>query len=434
MSRVLLVAPRVGAEPSYPLLVAHAAPLLERAGHEVEAADLAFETRDELARRLAGGRFDWLGCVATLGGGAEVRRVFAAAAAPVRTFVIGPLPALDRRRALHMTGAELAVAPFEALPDALAWARAAEGDPPPGCAVSRGGILAEGPAPRGSRLADLPRPSVRLFDVGRYSHAVRAARKPYAAIVTSRGCARGCAYCPVPALFPGGFDARPADQVYAEMADLARAHGVRNVLVEDDQFLHDRARVVSLCDALGRDPLPLTWELVNGVRPDLADAHLLARMGRAGCRRIVFSFEHVGRPAHGVGYDYEVARAAVVAARRAGIGVGGYFIVGLPGVDARETQRGLVNAFRLRLDQAKFSPFVAVPGSPFAERTRPLGLPPAHAKRLCQAAELAFFAQPRVALSLLRDLASDPAALPTFARRALELGRVGGPYPFRTAL
>ena len=219
------------------------------------------------------------------------------------------------------------------------------------------------------------------------------------------------------------------------MAQLARDHGIRSIHIEDDYFLRDRGRVLELCELLRAEPLPVIWELLNGVRPDQVDAELLATMAAAGCRRLVFSFEHIApTPGAEVGHGWAVARQAVQAARAAEMRIGGYLMLGLPGRDLAETLRSIAYTLRLRLDYAKFTPYWFAPGSPHgAARGHLEGtcLSPAVVRNISRVAELGFFTQPRIAAALLRDVAEDPQAARTLLHRAWELLRAGGPVPMR---
>jgi radical SAM superfamily enzyme YgiQ (UPF0313 family) len=436
---MLLVQPRESAEPAYPLAIASLIPLLRRAGWEVRGADLHFDPPREIEQLARTLQPSWIGSPVVSQNAADVRFLLDTLRRCVnaRTFVFGPLAALDPERALRETGADIALG--SSVEAALAGLFGTDGDsdaaPPPGCVVLRNGLPLRGAPLRASALADLPLPDRTVFPVARYSHAVRAVARPYAAVISSRGCASGCPYCPVGAVRPG-FDARPPAQVYEEMRSLADEHGVRSIHFEDDNFLGDRGRVVALCELLRSRPIPVVWELLNGVRPSLVDAELLRIMGGAGCRRIVFSFEHLEPVlSDRSGTELDTARRAVEAARAAEMKIGGYFIVGLPGRALSATLRSLRDAFSLRLDYAKFTPFWFAPGSGYASRRPVLEatcLPEGLTRGLCRAAELGFFAQPAIAASLLRDLSSDPALARVVAGRAWELLKAGGATPQRS--
>jgi len=158
-------------------------------------------------------------------------------------------------------------------------------------------------------------------------------------------------------------------------------------------------------------------------------------MAQAGCVRIVFSFEHISSghtPA--VGQSLEVATAAVDAARQAGLRTGGYFIVGLPGVDLQETVASIIHALSLGLDDANFVPFYESPGSAYAGAGSSLDattLTKKTTSRLVQAAQLGFFGDMSTLGRLFADMIETPRTLPALAEKAWELLREGGPIPMR---
>ena len=217
---ILLVQPRVNAEPSYPLALAAMVPLLEGAGHTVEGIDLAFDEESTLHNRLQSGDVDWVGATVlhhNSEGVAQWMRPLVQQHG-IRTFVAGALPTLDPLAALAHTGAEFAVVgpPEETVAD-LVDAK----DP----RTVLGVVHSERPIPQArfhAPLALLPLPDRRVFHVEQYSYAMRSMATPYTQVYTSRGCLHHCPYCPVPALRPGRFDARSSHQVVTEWRTLVK--------------------------------------------------------------------------------------------------------------------------------------------------------------------------------------------------------------------
>ena len=107
--RVLLIQPRVSAEPAYPLALAGIIPLLEGAGHTVIGRDLCFDDESEITALAA--EVDWVGATVLHHNAPGVRRwmISLRESGQVRTFVAGALPTLDPLGALAQTGAEFAV-------------------------------------------------------------------------------------------------------------------------------------------------------------------------------------------------------------------------------------------------------------------------------------------------------------------------------------
>ncbi len=433
---VLLVQPRVSREPTYPLALAGLIPLLQGGGHTVHGVDLQFEPIERIREVLEEHPIQWVGATVLHHNAPDVSTWMAPLRGDrsIRCFVAGALPSLDPAGALARTGADFAVVgePEETVADLLA---ARDPGQVPGVVHRRGGVIHQAQPRVPSPLSMLPFPDRTVFPPARYSYAMRAEATPYTMVTTSRGCHRHCPYCPVPTLRPRGFDARPPDQIAAEWHSLVQDHGIRSIHVEDDSFLANPGRVRALCRLLKAQPLGAVWELVNGVRPNQVSAPLLAELAAAGCVRIVFSFEHISSghtPA--VGQRLEVARAAVDAARSSGMRVGGYFIVGLPGVDRQETIAAVLHAIRLNLDDANFVPFYESPGSAYAGAAAAVdatSLSRQASARVARAAQLAFFGDGRALGRLFTDMIHTPRTLPSLAQKAWELVRSGGPIPMR---
>ncbi len=426
MTTVVLLQPRASAEPAWPLGLASIAGVLRPLGARLAGYDLHHDPLEEVARGARGA--DLLVASVLPHNADEVRDALLALRGdgPRPTVVVGGLATLDPLDALARTGADAAICGH---PERAVAALVADPDARPAGTAWRGDAVK--PPRQHVRLADLPLPDREVFDPGRYSFAMRSMAMPYAQVFTSRGCDRRCPYCPVPSLHRC-FDPRPPAQVAEEFRLLAEGHGVRSVHVEDDRFLGDRERVLAICERLIRLDLELVWELVNGVRPDEVDDELLTAMARGGCRRIVYSFEHVGLPtADGVGHQPEVARRALHMARTRGMRVGGYFIVGLPGVSTAASVASVRRALALGLDDTNFVPLARVQGSAYGTGPTFAPMSSRSAQALATAAQLAFFGRPRPLARLAIDLAREPRTLPALARKAVELARHGGPVPVR---
>ena len=432
---VLLIQPRVSSEPTYPLALAGMIPLLKGAGHTVHGIDLQFEPETRIRELLAQHPIEWVGATVMHHNAAEVGRWMTNLGAdyPLQTFVAGALPTLDPEAALARTGADFAVVgePEETVADLVG---AIQPTQVPGIVHRKNGRICRASPRFPSPLDLLGAPDRSVFELSRYSYAMRAQATPYAMVTTSRGCHRHCPYCPVPALRPRGFDARSPESVVAEWRALVQA-GMASLHIEDDSFLADPGRVRAICRLLMAEPLGAVWELVNGVRPDQVTAPLLREMAAAGCTRIVYAFEHISS-GHGpaVGQSLQVAQAAVQAAREANMRVGGYFIVGLPGIDLQETIASILHALQLRLDDANFIVFYESPGSAYAGASSALDattIPKNTAARLVQVAQLGFFGDLKALRRLFADMIDTPRTLPALADKAWEILRKGGPIPMR---
>ncbi len=428
---VLLVQPRAASEWVYPVALATLSAVLRRHGHRVLGVDLQRATTGELLGVVERERPDWLGLPVMAHTAPDAASVLLRVRqrVPVRSWVQGVHPTVEPQRCLQRTGADWAVVgdPERTVPSLLV----GDASPGPGLArLVRGQLQGGSPATR-VPLASLPMPDRSLFPVRPYGYAMRALRLPYAALHASRGCPLACAHCSVPARRPAGLDARTPEQVVAEISALARDHGARSILIEDDAFLADPAWGMELGRQLELASLPVVLELVNGVRPAQADPSLLRQLAAGGLRRVVYGFEHVGPDTlGGVGCTPALARQAVAAARRCGLRVGGYFVVGLPGLSQPAVLAGLRRAIGLGLDDANFLPWYRDPGSAWAHEPPP-ALSRARAARLARGAQAAFFVHPRAALRLGGDLVAHPRIFGALADKAGEALWEAGPVPVR---
>lgn len=419
---VLLVEARHGAEPALPLALAQIASVLRADGHTLRGVDLAFDSLADVTRSPA----DVAVLYALPPELTGLRPVVEALRARgTRTALVGLAASFDPVRARAVSGADVAIAgdPERVL---AAWVGGADPDALPGvCSAARQVASRAARVP----LATLPLLDRSVFPLERYAHAMRSTASPVTQTFTSRGCARDCGPCPMPTRHPGGFDARPAEQVADEVGRLVTDHGVRCLHVEDDAFVTGRAHAVAVSRALRPLRGKLGWELVNGVRPADMDPDLIDELADGGCVRVVFGFEHLGRGEDGTVCDPAHAARLVAHARRRGLRVGGYFIVGLPGVATPADLVATWRALRLGLDDANFTPYVALPESRWTRGGAVDAGRVAHLHSVVATAS--FLARPSVAATFARDIARDPHVLGALVSKAFELGAGGGPYPLR---
>jgi radical SAM superfamily enzyme YgiQ (UPF0313 family) len=155
-----------------------------------------------------------------------------------------------------------------------------------------------------------------------------------------------------------------------EWRRLYTLYGVDSLLVEDDLFTEDRGRVLSLCRALIDKPIGVTWELLNGVRPEQLDHELLSAMAQAKCTRLALSLESANPSvleSLGRSPDLSHVYTVVESARKNNISTTGYFMLGLPGESPQDRQKTFDMAVELGLDMAHFTQASAWPGCSWDE-------------------------------------------------------------------
>jgi len=278
-------------------------------------------------------------------------------------------------------------------------------------------------------LEDLAWPDRLSIPLNRYRTIM--ARRPFATVMSSRGCPFKCSFC-----FKHAADQRstfrsPRDLV-AEMTYLVRNHGVREIMFYDDVFTMRRKRVFAICEEIRRERLRVRWEAPT--RVDLVDPALLRAMAAAGCIRLRFGIES-GSPELLVRMkkqaDLNRIHTAVKVAADAGIETFAYFIVGYLGETQGQYRQTLDLARALPLNYASFYTATPLPGTALFREAVEAGVVDAgywhryvrdpniervpfmvpHADRLARDAYAAFYFRRAAVKSIMRRVREPRAAL-----------------------
>lgn len=222
----------------------------------------------------------------------------------------------------------------------------------------------------------LPFPAYHLYEIEKYRISSVAARKnPVVWLETSRGCPFGCVYCNK-TIFGRTYRVKSPERVVEEFIRVKKL-GVKEVHILDDNFTNDIERAKKICDLLIEKSVNMTWCTTNGIRVDRVDLELLKKMKRAGCYRIHIGIESgnqniLNRIKKGI--TLEKVRKAVKLAREAGLDVGGYFMIGLPGETEKTMQETIDFAKSLRLDLAKIAICIPLPATELFNELNKRGL------------------------------------------------------------
>uniref|UniRef100_A0A6M3JB83 Putative radical SAM superfamily protein n=1 Tax=viral metagenome TaxID=1070528 RepID=A0A6M3JB83_9ZZZZ len=225
---------------------------------------------------------------------------------------------------------------------------------------------------KGSRIYDLdsiPLPAYNLIDFSKYSKS--AERKsvdsprllPYARIMTSRGCPMGCSFCQVKIIAGQEFRPRSSESVLKEIRWLKETYGIKSLIFDDDNLLHDKKRAKEIFQGMIDRNLVMPWVSI-GLAVFKLDKDMLDLMKASGCEYIAVAIESgtkrilkiINKP---VNFDY--ARKMVSYAREIGIYVAANFIVGFPTETWDEIRQTLNFAEDIGVDYAKIFHLVPLP-------------------------------------------------------------------------
>ncbi|MBN1497859.1 MAG: B12-binding domain-containing radical SAM protein [Spirochaetes bacterium] len=236
-----------------------------------------------------------------------------------------------------------------------------KGDDPagvPGIAYRNGASIAMTGRHTGENIDSIPLPARDLLRPGDFS----AYRRMAVSMIASRGCPNRCSFCSVRTIWGDRYLVRSVDSVIAEIAECVERFGADMVNFEDDNLFHSRERAAALLDGLisfqKKSGRRLDLAAMNGISIEHLDDDIIVQMRRAGFSELNISLmtrSAALQESHGRPFDSGQFAMMARAARRRGMNVRAYFILGLPDQTAGEARETI--AFLRDLD-VKFFPSV----------------------------------------------------------------------------
>lgn len=216
-----------------------------------------------------------------------------------------------------------------------------------------------------NNLDDLPFPARHLFNKRNYTYP-DALLKPAMPIITSRGCPADCNYCNSKSIFAHRFRTRSPQNVLEEIEYLIREYGVKEIHIWDDNFTTQKTRVFRIRDEIKKRNIRLKFAFPNGLRADYVDEEVLKALKDMGTYSIAFGVESgsqevLDRVNKNIKLE-EIERAFKLA-RKIGLEIWGFFMLGLPGDTADSIKDTIDFAIKLNPDVAKFHILKPFPGS-----------------------------------------------------------------------
>ncbi|HPO13446.1 MAG TPA: radical SAM protein [Candidatus Hydrogenedentes bacterium] len=236
----------------------------------------------------------------------------------------------------------------------------------------------------GNIVTNPPRPAARDLDV--FPHPLRTIyqhelyiplpnqcrRTPATTVITARGCPYGrCAFCYQGGLYASPYRRRSPENVIDEIARLKRDYGIREIIFWDDNFVTSPKWMDTFCSLLDREKLDITWTVQS--RVNTVSEEILKRMAASGCYNIHFGLESGNQQMLKVankGITLDQSRAAVKAAKKAGLEVRASFIIAMPTETPAMAEETIRFACELNVDYMIFYPFHFQPGTPLTELAR----------------------------------------------------------------
>jgi radical SAM superfamily enzyme YgiQ (UPF0313 family) len=214
-------------------------------------------------------------------------------------------------------------------------------------------------------LDNIPYPRYENFDLKIYTKEIP--------LITSRGCPYKCIFCPH-SIMASKFRARSAVNVVDEI-EYWYAQGIRHFVVDDDNFTLVKKRVSDICDEIEERRLKgLFIRCSNGIRADMVDRNLLARMKEVGVREVGFGADggnnRVLLDIVKKGETIETIKRAIQDAIGVGLQVRLFIILGHPGETVSDIEDSFALAQRYSLIRLHLNNPVPYPGTELFEWVR----------------------------------------------------------------
>lgn len=224
-------------------------------------------------------------------------------------------------------------------------------------------------------LDSIPFPARHLLNMEKYfglkaSHGERRHDR-FSPIITSRGCAAKCTFCTAYKVWGRQFRTRSPENVIAEMRHIKEKYGIEEIMFEDDNVTLNPKRAEIIFDKMIEENIEMKWDTPNGVAAWTLNEELIYKMKRSGCYQINFALESgnqyvldniIKKP-----LNLEKVKPLVRYARKIGVDVGIFLVIGMPG----ETEKQMWDSFYMAADLDIYRPHISVatpyPGSELYE-------------------------------------------------------------------
>ncbi len=211
------------------------------------------------------------------------------------------------------------------------------------------------PRQRIDNLDSLPLPAYHLIPGLRY-YKTYARKKPFMGILTSRGCPFSCIFCSKD-VFENRITMRSPENIIEEIDLLVNKYGIRQIDILDDNFTIEPRRVERLCDLIINRNYKICINLQSGIRADKVDEELMKKMKRAGVFKISFGVESGNNTVlreTKKDLDLDKVLEASGLARKYGMVIIGFFMIGLPGDNEYTLQETIDFAIKMNPHIANF--------------------------------------------------------------------------------
>ena len=204
----------------------------------------------------------------------------------------------------------------------------------PGLAIKKNGKWSHLPREPIQPLDSVPFPDYQGFNLDSY------VAKKSLLVEWSRGCLGRCSFCKNYRL-TSGYRHRSGERVMEEIRTLVSKHGIKKFTVCDNLLNGNIAQLKNVCESVIQENIIIEWSGQIAPRKEM-DLELFNKMYRAGCRKIQIGVESgsdsVLKAMRKI-YSSATAQSNIRMAKKAGMEVEIFIMVGFPGEGRKEFQK-----------------------------------------------------------------------------------------------
>jgi radical SAM superfamily enzyme YgiQ (UPF0313 family) len=168
-------------------------------------------------------------------------------------------------------------------------------------------------------------------------------------VMATRGCPFMCTFCNMASIFGRKHRVRKPAAIVAEIKFLKENYKIKKFEIIDDNLTFNPDYVKEFCRLLIKEDLGLIWDCAQGARIDRLDEEAFQLLYQSGCRILAVGIESGKQEIVNnikKGLNLEVAKKNIALARKAGLTVKGFFLVGSPG----ETYNDVIESIKFFKD------------------------------------------------------------------------------------
>lgn len=196
-----------------------------------------------------------------------------------------------------------------------------------------------------------------------------ANRGPFMPMLATRGCPYQCTFCASKSMWTTTWIPRNPKSVVAEMVRYNREFGATDFHFVDLTFVIKKQWAKEFSKEILEKGLKITWQLPGGTRAEAIDEELAEIMARSGLSNMSFAIESGSEETLAQtkkNLNLKKQMDAARAARKAGIRLFGFFIIGFPGESKKDLWLTFLMVFRaawLGYHEINISGFAPIPGT-----------------------------------------------------------------------